>query len=631
MSLPAHDTPINPQLLRIQSWLLHRNKKPFYANGRPRSGTLDSPRDLSKLVAYDAAVAALSDKYTGLGIAINGGLQFIDLDKCRELSTGNVLGWVAPVLRTAIEMGAFVEVSISGTGFHIVGFGESTPTFKEKHVEFYCHGRYMALGCEVLATGLDPMPDLSPLVDMLEVRTMRAKPALQLVKAAPKAWTVEKAEAQLLLRRLNPDMDYPEWIKVGMALHHASAGNASGLELWDAWSRGGEKYVEGDCAAKWRGLKADGGVTMGTLVHMAAQVPNDSVSNLGKVLRGEAPKPAPQPKQETFSSPITSTRRRRASHAELMATVHAPTPWAVEGIIAPGVTLLAAPPKTGKSYFVLQMALCVGDGQPFLGRPTIKQRVTYFNLEEWEELLQPRVIAVCKGNGIVNPDVQYVFDMDKVDNETFLDECQREINDGSTLLIIDLLARVRDELREDAKQNAYARDYNAIKAIADFVLQRNPGVCIVIVHHTNKGNHDDWQNKISGSQGLAGATHTNMVMYTIDQRGLDTETKEKLKDYRKLGLTGKLVPQQDVMLKKMPNGGGWSETDETEEDVKLYGKHAEILQVLREANGRWMTAKEVKESVAGTLDSIKKMLTRMAHKGEILSQGTGHPGYRIKT
>jgi len=630
MPMPAHDTPINPQLLRIQSWLLHRNKKPFYANGRPRSGTLDSPRDLSKLVAYDDAVAALSDKYTGLGIAITGGLQFIDLDKVRDAATGDVLVWVAPVLQAAIEMGAFVEVSISGTGFHIVGFGERVPTFKGKHVEIYCHGRYMALGCEVLATGLDPMPDIAVLVDMMEARKP-PRPALQLVKPSPKSWAAEKAEAQLLLRRLNADMDYPEWIKVGMALHHASAGNASGLEIWDTWSKGGEKYVEGDCAAKWRGLKADGGVTMGTLVHMASQVPNDSVSNLGKVLRGEASKPTPQPKPATFSSPVATTRRRRASHEELMATVHAPTRWAVEGLIAPGVTLLAAPPKTGKSYFVLQMALCVGSGTPFLGQPTAKQRVTYFNLEEWEELLQPRARAICAGNHISKPEVEYVFDMDVADDETFLDECQREIDAGTGLIIIDLLARVRDELKEDAKQNAYARDYNALKSIADFVLQRNPGVCIVIVHHTNKGNHDDWQNKISGSQGLAGATHTNIVMHKVDMRGLDDATRETAHKYRKLGAAGKLVEAQELMLKMMPDGGGYEASNQTEDDIKTYGKHAEILQVLREADGRWMTAKEVKEVVAGTLDSIKKMLTRMAHKGEILSQGTGHPGYRIRS
>jgi RecA-family ATPase len=328
---------------------------------------------------------------------------------------------------------------------------------------------------------------------------------------------------------------------------------------------------------------------------------------------------------------LTVQRRRRATHKELMAAVHPPTPWAVTDLIAPGLTLLAAPPKAGKSYFVLQMGLCVAAGRPFLARQTKKQKVVYFNLEEWENMLQPRAIDICRENRIVDPDIEYIFDMDVADDETFLHEAQREIDAGAGLLIIDLLARVRDELREDAKKNAYARDYNALKQIADFILQNNPGVCIVIVHHTNKGNHEDWQDKISGSQGLAGASHCNIVLHSLDKRGVDDDTRKKMLEYRHLGVAGKQVRGQELMVKMMPNGGGWAFTEETEEDVKNYGTHAMILQILREANGAWVTAKEVYTAQAGngTLSSVKKMLVRMAQRGEIVSAGSGGQGYCI--
>lgn len=365
----------------------------------------------------------------------------------------------------------------------------------------------------------------------------------------------------------------------------------------------------------------------------------DAVARLGQALKGMAPaerSAAPErPKKTEPLKPkvlptVQVTRRDRASFKELMAKVHPPTPWAVENMIAPGVTLLAAPPKAGKSYFVQQMGLCVADGKPFLGRQTRKQKVAYFNLEEWEEMLQPRVRDICAAHGLQDPDIDFIFSMNIPDGETFLDRVQEEVNSGAGLVIIDLFARVRDEMKEDAKKNAYARDYNALKAIADFVVERNPNTCVIIVHHTNKGQHAEWQDKISGSQGLAGATHCNIVLNGLDRRGLDEATRAKVSNYRVLGVTGKQVKAQEMMLRVMDGGGGWEQTDETEEQIKSYGTRAHILQVLREANGAWMTAKDIKELVPGTLDAIKKMLVRLAQAGDIISSGTGGAGYRLK-
>jgi hypothetical protein len=42
-----------------------------------------------------------------------------------------------------------------------------------------------------------------------------------------------------------------------------------------------------------------------------------------------------------------------------------------------------------------------------------------------------------------------------------------------------------------------------------------------------------------------------------------------------------------------------------------------------------VTAKEVHAQVEGTLDSVKKLLMRMAQKGEIQGSGSGGAGYRL--
>jgi RecA-family ATPase len=274
------------------------------------------------------------------------------------------------------------------------------------------------------------------------------------------------------------------------------------------------------------------------------------------------------------------------------------------------------------------MAICVGAGRPFLGRQTRQVKVSYFDLEEWIELLQQRRVAIGYGNGIVKSSVRYAMEMSGGE-VSVLQDLQRHINEGSKLLIIDLLARVRDELNEDAKKNAYTRDYAALTKFSNFVLREYPDVAIVIVHHTNKGQHEDWQSKISGSQGLAGASHCNMMLANLDMRGLDDDGRTEALKYRRFHAVGNLVQDQELMLTKMENGGGWAVSEKTADEVKLHGTHAHILQVLREANGEWVTAKAVSEQVDASLAAVKKALLRMAKKGEIESSGSGGQGYRL--
>ena len=48
-------------------------------------------------------------------------------------------------------------------------------------------------------------------------------------------------------------IEYEEWLKVGMAVHHQFAGNDEGLSIWDSWSRmyGEEKYDRGEVQKTW--------------------------------------------------------------------------------------------------------------------------------------------------------------------------------------------------------------------------------------------------------------------------------------------------------------------------------------------------------------------------------------------
>ena len=72
-----------------------------------------------------------------------------------------------------------------------------------------------------------------------------------------------------MVTALSPDCGYDEWVKVGMAIHHATGG--AGFALWDNWSRGGKKYRGIDeTEYKWSSFgKSSTVVTLATLWHFA--------------------------------------------------------------------------------------------------------------------------------------------------------------------------------------------------------------------------------------------------------------------------------------------------------------------------------------------------------------------------
>ena len=70
-----------------------------------------------------------------------------------------------------------------------------------------------------------------------------------------------------MLAHLSPDVPRDEWAAVAMAIK-AELGD-SGFDLFDDWSQRGEKHRAADVRTTWRSIKAGGGVTGGTLVHLA--------------------------------------------------------------------------------------------------------------------------------------------------------------------------------------------------------------------------------------------------------------------------------------------------------------------------------------------------------------------------
>jgi hypothetical protein len=70
----------------------------------------------------------------------------------------------------------------------------------------------------------------------------------------PKGASAETLAA--LLESHNPDAGYADWLRVGMVLHHETAGSGAGFKLWDEWSAKGQKYKGSqDLVNHWRSFQ----------------------------------------------------------------------------------------------------------------------------------------------------------------------------------------------------------------------------------------------------------------------------------------------------------------------------------------------------------------------------------------
>lgn len=86
-------------------------------------------------------------------------------------------------------------------------------------------------------------------------------------------YTIDISDMQLseLINAINPDCEYEQWIRCGMAIHEATGG--AGFDIWDSWSAKGKKYAsEDELNVHWHSFgKSANPVTIGTLIHYAEE------------------------------------------------------------------------------------------------------------------------------------------------------------------------------------------------------------------------------------------------------------------------------------------------------------------------------------------------------------------------
>ena len=152
--------------------------------------------------------------------------------------------------------------------------------------------------------------------------------------------------------------------------------------------------------------------------------------------------------------------------------------WIIEDLITTGLHLLVGPPKAGKSWLALDMAISVAQGESFLGFATAKSDVLYLALEDTRNRLKTRSWKLIDET---NGELDFATAAAKVSGGLIPQiEDYLAAHAAVKLVIVDTFQMVREPSRDSAYAADYA-DLTPLKKLADA-----NGIAVVVVHHTRK-------------------------------------------------------------------------------------------------------------------------------------------------
>lgn len=234
--------------------------------------------------------------------------------------------------------------------------------------------------------------------------------------------------------------------------------------------------------------------------------------------------------KQIIAMPDKQTLNGRFTVKQLMDEKLENIPSIVEDMLTPGVALLGAPQKTGKTFFCLQLADAITNGKDFFGRKVKQGPVLYLAFEDHKYSFSHRL----KRMG-VEPNENLIirffasgenFDLKKCIEEEF----RKKINFKA--IIIDTFAKIRKSGDRD-----YESEY---KEIAEYhKLGLLYGLSIVLVTHLRKEINPALPfDSIYGSRGLTAGADCILVMYK----------RNHISKTRQLTIQGKDIPDDEITL-----------------------------------------------------------------------------------
>lgn len=461
------------QMREAKRWLLRKEKVPYYLNGMPRSGKLDSPEDQASLGAFEAALAALSNHSSewGLGFALGPDgtgqhWQGIDFD---HISQHKYLDELKE------DLPGYTERSPSGDGWHAVGYGQHIATMGSNGtgVEVYSAGRYFTV------TGDCSGGDIA---DLSEFVATRLRPMRQPQRAAPlgnaavlqrRAKTPVTAEQIDDLRsalKFIPADPYDNWVAIGQALCEVDGG----YEIWAEWSKPSPKWPgDAEGLEKWQTFTGD--LTGYSAVFKRAQ-------QLGWVnpRSGSANLPAP-------SEPFLIDANEFSKEPPTIS-------WLIRGWLpTESLLMVHGPSGSGKTFVVLDWCLRIAAGLPEWAGNKVRPGPVVYLAGEGHGGLKRRIAAWKQHAGVheVNMRISSAgCDLDTPEGYERVRAAINEQDEKPVLIVVDTLHRFLSGDENSPRDTKIMVDYCAR-------LTREFHCSVILVHHT--GVSELTQNRGRGS------------------------------------------------------------------------------------------------------------------------------------
>jgi AAA domain len=197
-----------------------------------------------------------------------------------------------------------------------------------------------------------------------------------------------------------------------------------------------------------------------------------------------------------------------------------PLRYHLPGVVPEGSNLLVGPPKCGKSWFVLALALAAANGGHALGQRVDARPVLYLALEDGHRRLQSRCRVLLDTDRIPKS-FEYLTTVHPGTVVATIDAWLARHPGTEPLVVLDTLGKVMPPAL--LGESSYSRDYR-VGGVLKRLVDEQPGSALVVNHHDRKAGAEDFVDKVSGTNGLAGAADTIIVL--ARQRHSDDGTVE---------------------------------------------------------------------------------------------------------
>ena len=192
--------------------------------------------------------------------------------------------------------------------------------------------------------------------------------------------------------------------------------------------------------------------------------------------------------------------------------------WVVQGMIPkPGFVILAGPPKSGKSYLAIQLALAIAKGQEFLGHPTEKHTVLYLQFDTSELVWRDRLQKLREAGVDITGDVRMIdpafqptwVNIQRQDTQVALSAAIQE--SAADVVVIDVLREIHTADENDSTQ---------MKVVCDILRSLTYGRTVVLIHHSRKLTFMDERDPVQVHRGSSYITGMADAVWLLDRKHL---------------------------------------------------------------------------------------------------------------